>query len=74
MAGLMDTATGTVFLGDVEDPEAIRISSLIAADCTGFSADDDDECYIGEGRSCFDCRARRWVPGGFTCMRGLLGS
>jgi len=72
MAGLIDTAAGTVFLGAVEDSEAVSAAARMAAGCSGFSADDDDECYVGEGPSCFDCRARRWVSDGFTCMRGLL--
>jgi len=52
---------------------ALQAAAHLAHGCAGFSADDDDECYVGEGRSCFDCGARRWVPGGFSCMRDRLG-
>lgn len=68
----MDTDSGPVFLGSADDADDIAQAAAIAASCPGFSRDEDDECCFESGRSCFDCRGRRWVPGGFTCMRGLL--
>jgi len=73
MSRVVDTPTGLMFVGDLDDSVALQAAAHLAHGCAGFSADDDDECYVGEGRSCFDCGARRWVPGGFSCMRDRLG-
>lgn len=55
------------------DGEDIVAAAAIALTCNAFTRDDDDECYVdGDAPSCFNCRARRWVRGGFTCTRGLL--
>lgn len=73
VAPIVDTETGSVFVGNLDDDADLAAAAAIAASCAGFSRDDDDECYLeGDGASCFNCRARRWVRGGFTCSRGLL--
>jgi len=72
MPELIDTSTGTVFVGSLDDPADVMAAAAIAARCETFSVDDEDECYLMGARSCFDCRARRWVPNGFSCMRGAL--
>lgn len=73
MARIIDTESGIVFEGSIDDPEDVRAAAAAASRCQAFARDDDDECYAdGDGPTCFNCRARRWVRGGFTCMRGLL--
>lgn len=75
MAPLHDTGSGIVFTGSIDDARDLFEASLIAAGCAGFSRDDDDECYVEDDRAtCFNCRARRWVPDGFSCMKDLLRS
>lgn len=61
-----------VFIGNIDDPDAEVAAALHAASCGAFARDDDDECYATPSRNCFNCRARRWVPDGFTCTKGLL--
>ncbi|MGB4593433.1 MAG: hypothetical protein WBI63_06625 [Coriobacteriia bacterium] len=70
---MIDTDSGLVFVGSLDDDGDLVATAAIAASCAAFSRDDDDECYLqGDDPSCFNCRARRWVRGGFTCARGLL--
>jgi hypothetical protein len=65
--------SGPVVLGSVDDAAAEADAARIASACEGYSRDDDDECYVGgEAANCFDCRARRWMQGGFSCMKGML--
>jgi len=59
-------------VGSLDDPADLAAAAEIAAHCTAFAVDDEDECYLMGARSCFDCRARRWVPGGFSCLRDRL--
>jgi hypothetical protein len=73
MPPIIDTDSGAVFTGSVDDDESVTAAAAIARGCTGFSADDDDECYVDKGGSnCFNCRGRRWVQDGFVCMKDLL--
>ena len=73
MAPVRDTDSGPVFVGRVDEEEDLLAAAAIALLCNAFARDDDDECYVdGDDPSCFNCRARRWVRGGFTCTRGLL--
>jgi hypothetical protein len=73
MTPVLDTDSGAVFVGCVDDDESLLAAAAIARSCTAFSRDDDDECYVdGDEPSCFNCRARRWIRDGFSCTRGLL--
>jgi hypothetical protein len=73
MTPVLDSDSGVVFVGSVDEGEDLAAAAAIALRCDAFTRDDDDECYVdGEDPSCFDCRARRWVRSGFTCTRGLL--
>ncbi len=60
-------------MGSVDDDADLLVVAAIAERCSAFSRDDDDECYVdSDGPTCFNCRGRRWLPEGFSCMRGLL--
>jgi hypothetical protein len=73
MAPIIDTESGPVFVGNVDEDESLSAAAGIARDCGAFSLDDDDECYVeGNAPNCFNCRARRWAQNGFSCTRGLL--
>ena len=72
MTPFLDSGSRPVFGGDVDDDCDLLTASMIALGCTVFSRDEDDECYVdGDEPSCFNCRGRRWVRGGFSCMREL---
>lgn len=73
MSPIIDTKSGLVFEGSVDEPESLTLAEKIACDCAAFALDDDDECYVeGDAPTCFNCRARRWTQGGFSCTKGLL--
>jgi len=73
MAPVIDTESGPVFVGSVDEPESLATAEKIARNCAAFSLDDDDECYIeSDEPNCFNCRARRWQRSGFSCMKELL--
>lgn len=47
-------------------------AARIALSCDWFLPDEAEEWVADEVRSCYNCRARRWTPGSFVCLRGLL--
>lgn len=73
MTPVVGADSGAVFIGSVDSEGDLAAAAAIALTCAGFTRDDDDECYVdGDASTCFNCRARRWITGGFTCMKGLL--
>ena len=40
-----------------------------AEDCEAYLADDEEEWVVESDRNCLNCRKRRWVIGGFQCMK-----
>ena len=44
----------------------------IAGSCPGYCADEPEEWVADEERSCYNCRARRWTPASFVCLRGFF--
>lgn len=48
-------------------------AARVACACPGFRSDEAEEWVVDEERSCYNCRARRWTPASFVCLRGLLG-
>ena len=42
-------------------------AARMAARCTEFSPDVEEERVADEARSCFNCRYRRWTPVSFIC-------
>jgi hypothetical protein len=72
---IIDTESGPIFVGGVDEAESLAAAAEIACGCKAFSFDDDDECYVeGDVPTCFNCRARRWTRDGFSCTKGLLRS
>ena len=49
-------------------------AARMASACPGFRSDDADEWVVDEERSCYNCRARRWTPASFVCLRGFLSA
>ena len=43
--------------------------STVAEDCEAYLADDEEEWVVESARNCLNCRRRRWIPGGFQCMK-----
>ena len=72
MARVEVTEAGLVFLGTVSADADLAAAARIAAACAAYRRDDEDEDPLDGALSCFGCRYRRWVPGGFTCMKDLL--
>lgn len=72
MASLEQAETGVRFTGSVGSDRDVEDAALFASSCVSFRLDDDDEDPTGGAVNCFGCRFRRWVPGGFTCMKELL--
>jgi hypothetical protein len=66
------TEAGVVFRGTVGADDDLVEAARIASACAAYRRDDEDEDPLGGALSCFGCRYRRWVPDGFTCLRGLL--
>jgi hypothetical protein len=73
MRQIEETAGSLVFRGNLDDTEDCLAASEIAEKCPCYIIDEDDEDYCDGARTCFNCRFRRWVPDGFTCMKGRLG-
>ena len=41
----------------------------IAAGCDAYLPDDEEEWVVDSAVNCMNCRRRRWVAGGFQCMK-----
>lgn len=74
MAGLQGDGPGAVFGGSLDRAEDVASAAALAAACASYRRDDEDEDYLAGARNCFGCRYRRWVPDGFTCLRGELAA
>ena len=74
LAFLERTALGVIFRGTVGADEDLAEAARIAAACDEYRRDDEDEDLLEGALSCFGCRYRRWVPGGFTCVKDLLAA
>ena len=72
MAVLHSGGDRAVFEGSLDREEDVVAAAAVAAACGGYRRDDEDEDYLGGAVNCFGCRYRRWVPEGFTCLRGAL--
>ena len=72
MASLEQAETGVRFAGSVGSDRDVEDAALLASTCLSYRQDDDDEDLTGGAVNCFGCRFRRWVSGGFTCMKELL--
>jgi len=73
VAALTRTDGEPAFRGSVDSDDDLAAAARAAASCGTYRRDDEDEDPLDGALSCFGCRYRRWVPDGFTCMKGLLG-
>jgi hypothetical protein len=46
------------------------VAAAVAAACTWFVADVDEEMVADDERSCYNCRYRRWTAASFNCLKG----
>lgn len=72
MAVLKRTDGEPEFRGSVASDDDLAAAARVASVCGTYRRDDEDEDPLGGALSCFGCRYRRWIPDGFTCMKGLL--
>ena len=72
MTWLDQSGAEAVFRGTVDLAADLTEAARIAAACSSYRRDDEDEDPLQGAVSCFGCRYRRWVPGGFTCLKHLL--
>lgn len=59
------------FIGDPGAKEDFYASTLLAKACSNFREDDNEEIYVENARSCYNCRYRRWARQGFTCHKNF---
>ncbi|MCR5485447.1 MAG: hypothetical protein K6F09_07615 [Clostridiales bacterium] len=52
------------------DKEKIKKAVLTAESCSDYSDDYEEELCDDENISCLNCRYRRWIKGGFECVKG----
>jgi hypothetical protein len=41
----------------------------VAEECKAYLTDDEEEWVVESVTNCLNCRRRRWVIGGFQCMK-----
>lgn len=66
MAFRLNASGAMEYQGGKEDWER---AAEIAASCDQFSEDDENEQVADEGRSCYNCRYRRWTSISFICCQ-----
>ncbi|MBM9616728.1 hypothetical protein JWJ90_20910 [Desulfobulbus rhabdoformis] len=74
MHQLQKTALGTIFLGSVETEADLEAAANLATHCHEYQEDVEDEAYFNGSKTCFDCRFRRWLSGGFSCLKNFPGT
>jgi hypothetical protein len=47
-------------------------AAAIAARCKEFTPDSADEWVVGDLRSCYNCKNRRWTTHSFSCLKHCL--
>lgn len=73
IVAVLERADGDLeFRGSVDSDDDLAAAARAAAACGAYRRDDEDEDPLSGALSCFGCRYRRWVPGGFTCMKDRL--
>lgn len=59
------------FTGSLCSEGDLEAASGISTRCPSYRIDEEDEDYLEGARSCFNCRYRRWIAGGFSCVRAF---
>jgi hypothetical protein len=57
------------FTGGTEDFE---LAAKAAANCAGFTPDDEDEQVSDDPVSCYNCRYRRWDAKRILCLNARI--
>lgn len=59
------------FIGDSNVKEHLNATVVLAKACRHYHDDVDEELFIEEAHSCYNCRFRRWARSGFSCFKGF---
>lgn len=59
------------FFGDSSVQEHLHATMLLAGACKEYREDVDEELFMDEALTCYNCRFRRWAPAGFSCYKGF---
>jgi hypothetical protein len=59
------------FLGDSSVLEHLNATMILARTCKQYREDVDEELFIDEVLTCYNCRFRRWAHTGFSCHKGF---
>jgi hypothetical protein len=57
------------FLGDGSMKEHLNATMVLARACRHYHDDVDEELFMEETHTCYNCRFRRWVRSGFSCFK-----
>lgn len=66
MRFILNASGGMEYQGGKDDWDNV---AKIAASCSKFIEDDEDEQVADERQSCYNCRYRRWTSTSFVCCR-----
>lgn len=59
------------FTGDSSVGDDLRATVILAGACPLYQDDVEEESYLENALTCFNCRFRRWTRSGFTCYKGF---
>lgn len=59
------------FCGDESIKEDCNATVILANICPYYIVDDEEEIYIENEITCYNCRYRRWAGEGFSCYKGF---
>lgn len=57
------------FCGDHKVEEVCKATIMLAETCSHYQVDVEEEIYLENERSCYNCRYRRWTHLGFSCLK-----
>ncbi len=59
------------FTGDSSVAEDLNATVTLAGACRFYKEDVDEELFMEDVLTCYNCRFRRWAHSGFSCYKGF---
>jgi len=59
------------FTGDGSAGEELNATVMLAEACRFYREDVEEELFLEDVVTCYNCRFRRWAHSGFSCYKGF---
>ncbi|OPX88844.1 MAG: hypothetical protein A4E53_01804 [Pelotomaculum sp. PtaB.Bin104] len=59
------------FTGDSNVRDDLSAAEILAKACPVYQDDVEEESFLEDALTCYNCRFRRWARSGFSCYKGF---